>query len=94
MIVGFVGAGHIAHALAEGWSRPGLAGAPQLRYYDVETHKAADLATACGGSVAADLAALVSGTDLVLVAVRPQPMEDVEGEHGIRGLSDSAVDWA
>ena len=72
MIVGLIGAGHIAHALAEGWSRPGLSGAPQLLFHDVDAVRAADLAASCGGAVAADLAGLVTAADLVLVAVRPQ----------------------
>jgi pyrroline-5-carboxylate reductase len=72
MIVGFIGAGHIAHALAEGWSRPGLPGAPQLRYFDVDAGRAEALAASCGGEVATDAGALVGASDLVLVCVRPQ----------------------
>jgi len=77
MIAGFIGAGHIAHALAEGWSRPGLAGAPQLLFYDVDAARAAELAAASGGAAAADLAGLVASAGLVLVAVRPQHVEAV-----------------
>ena len=72
MIVGLIGAGHIAHALAEGWSRPGLTDPPQLLAYDVDAARAADLSAACRGTAAADLAGLVASADLVLVAVRPQ----------------------
>ena len=54
MIVGFIGAGHIAHALAEGWSRPRLAGPPSLFFFDVDAGRAAELAAACGGAAAAD----------------------------------------
>jgi pyrroline-5-carboxylate reductase len=77
MIVGFIGAGHIAHALAEGWSRPGLPDPPQLLFYDVDAGRAAALAAACGGATAADAGALVAGADLVLVCVRPQHVAEV-----------------
>ena len=77
MIVGFIGAGHIAHALAEGWSRPGLPDAPALLYFDVDAGRAAGLAAACGGAVAADAGALVEAADIVLVCVRPQHVAEV-----------------
>lgn len=77
MIVGFIGAGHIARALAEGWSRPGLDDPPELRFFDVDGGRAAGLAAACGGAAAADLSGLVRGSDLVLVAVRPQQVAEV-----------------
>ena len=77
MIVGFIGAGHIAHALAEGWSRPGLAGPPELLSFDVEVGRADALAAACGGGVAGDARALVEASDLVLVCVRPQHVAEV-----------------
>jgi pyrroline-5-carboxylate reductase len=80
MIVGFVGAGHIAHALAEGWSRPGLADAPQLLFFDVDAGRAAALAADCGGTVAAGLGELVAAADFVLVAVRPQHVAGVLAE--------------
>jgi len=77
MIVGFIGAGHIAHALAEGWSRSGLPDPPQLVFFDVDAGRAAALAAACGGEVAADAGALVEAADLVLVCVRPQHVAEV-----------------
>ena len=80
MIVGFVGAGHIAHALAEGWSRPGLVDAPQLIFFDVDARRAAGLAAVCGGAAAADLVELVTAADLVLIAVRPQHVTEVLSE--------------
>lgn len=77
MIVGFIGAGHITHALAEGWTRPGLASPPGLSFFDVVPERAAELAAACGGAAADGLDDLVTGSDLVVVAVRPQHVEDV-----------------
>jgi pyrroline-5-carboxylate reductase len=75
--VGLIGAGHIAHALAEGWSRPGVPGAPSLSFFDVDAAKARELAAACGGTAAVTAAVLVTAADLVIVAVRPQQVEDV-----------------
>jgi pyrroline-5-carboxylate reductase len=77
MIVGFIGAGHIAHALAEGWSRPGLQDPPELLFHDADAARAAGLAVECGGATAADARALVAGADLVLVCVRPQHVAEV-----------------
>jgi pyrroline-5-carboxylate reductase len=77
MNVGLIGAGHIARALAEGWSRSGVGAAPQLRFFDVEPGKAAALAAASGGEATASLAELVSLSDLVVVAVRPQHVDAV-----------------
>ncbi|MFA4965107.1 MAG: pyrroline-5-carboxylate reductase dimerization domain-containing protein [Thermoleophilia bacterium] len=77
MIVGLIGAGHIAQALAEGWSRSGLTAAPRLRFYDVDSEKAASLAARCGGEAAASLAGLVAPCDLIVVAVRPQHVDGV-----------------
>jgi pyrroline-5-carboxylate reductase len=78
--VGLIGAGHIAHALAEGWSRADLAGAPSLTFFDVDAGKARDLAAATGGAAAASAIDLVASVDLVVVAVRPQHVEAVLGE--------------
>lgn len=80
MRVGFIGAGHIARALGEGWSRPELAGAPALAYLDVASEAAVQAAAATGASVAADLAELVGASDAVIVAVRPEQVEAVLAE--------------
>jgi len=75
--VGLIGAGHIARALAEGWSRPGVPGAPSVVFFDVDAAKARELAAATGGAAAATAAALVAEADLIIVAVRPQLVEGV-----------------
>ena len=76
MNVGLIGAGHIARALAEGWSRPDVPGPPSLIFFDVDAAKARELAAATG-SAAATAAELVAEADLVIVAVRPQHVEGV-----------------
>ena len=77
MNVGLIGAGHIARALAEGWSRPDVPGPPSLSFFDVDAAKARELAAASGGRDAATAAELVAGAELVIVAVRPQHIEGV-----------------
>jgi pyrroline-5-carboxylate reductase len=75
--VGLIGAGHIAHALAEGWGRPDVPGRPSLIFFDVDAAKARELAAASGGAAATTAAELVAAADLVVVAVRPQHVEGV-----------------
>ncbi len=77
MIVGIVGAGHIAHALAEGWVRPSAAAPPSLLIFDIEAARAEALAAATGGAAAASAADVAASSDLVLVAVRPPEVEAV-----------------
>jgi pyrroline-5-carboxylate reductase len=62
--VGLIGAGHIARALAEGWSRPEVSAPPTLVFFDI-------------GAVAATASELIAVADLVIVAVRPQQVESV-----------------
>ncbi|NLE21573.1 MAG: NAD(P)-binding domain-containing protein [Actinobacteria bacterium] len=77
MRVGCIGAGHIARALGQGWSRPALEGAPALAYHDVSPEAAERAAEATGAAVAGDLRDLVERSDVVVVAVRPQQVAEV-----------------
>jgi pyrroline-5-carboxylate reductase len=77
MRVGFIGAGHIARALGQGWRRPGLANPPALLYHDVAPDAAARVAAETGATVAATLAELIDRADVVIVAVRPQDVAGV-----------------
>ena len=80
--VGFIGAGHIARALAQGWSRPGLADRPRLAFFDVAPERAAEAAAATSGEAVASAADLVGGSDMVVLAVRPQHVEAVLADVG------------
>jgi pyrroline-5-carboxylate reductase len=80
MRVGFIGAGHIARALGQGWSRPELADPPSLTYLDVSADAAAQAAAETGAALAASFAELVEGSDVVIVAVRPQHVAEVLAE--------------
>jgi pyrroline-5-carboxylate reductase len=75
--VGLIGCGHIARALAEGWSLHGLDGAPKLVFYDIDSARAERLAALSGGQAVPSAAALVEASDLVIVAVRPQQVAEV-----------------
>jgi len=80
--VGFIGAGHIARALAAGWCRPEVADPPALAFYDVSPEAAERAATDCGGEVADGAPGLVAAADLVVVAVRPQQVAGVLADVG------------
>ena len=60
MKVGFIGAGHIASALGQGWSRPELEVPPELTYLDVSAEAAARAASDTGAAVAGSLADLIA----------------------------------
>ena len=84
MNVGLIGCGHIARALAEGWSRGGLNDAPALAFYDVDGARAERLAAASGGRAVPTAAALVAAVDVVVLAVRPQHVAGVLDHIGAR----------
>jgi pyrroline-5-carboxylate reductase len=78
--IGLIGVGHIARALATGWS--GVQSAPGLLCHDVVPGRAEETASVLGGRAASSPRELVMGSDLVIVAVRPQDVGDVLGEIG------------
>jgi pyrroline-5-carboxylate reductase len=80
MRVGFIGAGHIARALGQGWSRRGLDHPPELTYLDVSVESAAGAAGDTGAAVAESLVDLIQASDIVVVAVRPQHVAGVLAE--------------
>ena len=92
MNVGLLGAGHIARALAEGWSLHGdRPGRPErLTFFDVVPDAAAALAADTGGVAADDAVALVEASDTVIVAVRPPHVEPLLTEIG-SALGDRAL---
>jgi pyrroline-5-carboxylate reductase len=84
MNVGLIGAGHIARALAEGWSRPGERAdrLDRLTVFDLVPDRAAALAADAGGAAADDVPGLVRVADVVIVAVRPSDVAGVLAEIG------------
>jgi pyrroline-5-carboxylate reductase len=73
MNVGLLGAGRIATAFAEGWSRAGLEASrrPAVWLYDVVEARARELAGRTGAQVAGSPGELARAVDLVVVAVEP-----------------------
>lgn len=73
MLVGLLGAGHIARALASGWRRPELApdARPGLLVFDPEADRAAALDDESDALVCGSVAELVAGSEFVVLAMRP-----------------------
>ncbi len=84
MNVGFIGAGHIAGAMARGWHASRAAEVPTLLFHDLAPGRAAEVAAACGGAAFASVAELVAASDHVFVAVRPQDVDAVLATAGPR----------
>ncbi len=82
LTVGFIGAGHIAGALARGWAATSAPDAPAVCFFDVVPERAVTAATACGGAACFSPAELVAASDLVVVAVRPPDVAAVLAEIG------------
>lgn len=82
LTVGFIGAGHIAGALARGWAASSAPDAPVLRFFDVVPEKAAAAASACGGAACVSPVELVTASDVVVLAVRPSDVATVLTEIG------------
>lgn len=75
MIVGFVGSGSMAAAIARGWGGE----FEQMLFSDSGSGRAQALAVELGGEVASN-AEIASRADLVLLAVKPNKLENVAPE--------------
>lgn len=79
MKVGFVGAGNMAGGLARGWAAAqGETGAPEaMLFADADPGKAKALAEEVGGEAAEGNLAVADGSDLVVLAVKPNILDEV-----------------
>jgi pyrroline-5-carboxylate reductase len=79
MRLGFVGAGNMAGGLARGWAAArGEAGAPEtMLFADAESEKARRLAEEVGGEALQGNFALADQSDLVVLAVKPNVLDEV-----------------
>jgi pyrroline-5-carboxylate reductase len=77
MIIGFVGAGNMAAAIARGWAGEG----DTMLFSDGGSGRAAALAAEIGGEIAAN-PEIAARADLVIVAVKPAKLDDVAPELG------------
>lgn len=76
MIVGFVGSGSMAAAMARGW----IGGAEQMLFTDSGSGRAAELAREVDGEALGTNAELAERADLVVLAVKPAKLEEVASE--------------
>src|SRR3954453_3292799 len=80
MIVGFLGSGNMAAAMARGWAGSG-AGAPErMLFTDSGSGRAQALATDVGGEVAESNGRLAEASDLLVLAVKPKDLEAVAAD--------------
>ena len=79
MRLGFVGAGNMAGGLARGWAAArGEPGAPEaMLFADADPSKAAALAEEVGGEAVEGNLALADKSDLVVLAVKPNVLDEV-----------------
>jgi pyrroline-5-carboxylate reductase len=79
MKVGFVGSGNMAGGLARGWAAAsGEPGAPDaMLFADADPGKASALAEELGGEAMEGNMAVADGSDLVVLAVKPNVLDEV-----------------
>jgi pyrroline-5-carboxylate reductase len=79
MKLGFVGAGNMAGGLARGWAASqGEPGAPEaMLFADADPKKARQLAEEVGGEAVEGNLALADSSDLVVLAVKPNVLDEV-----------------
>jgi pyrroline-5-carboxylate reductase len=76
MIVGFCGAGNMAAAIARGWA--GQWG--QMLFFDADSDKARNLAGDLGGEAVESNGELAERADVVVLAVKPDVLQQAAGE--------------
>jgi pyrroline-5-carboxylate reductase len=75
--IGFLGAGKMAMALAQGWIKAGLAAADRICASDPVPAAREQFAKTTGAAVTDDNARVVTQANVVVLAVKPQNMMDV-----------------
>ena len=78
MIVGFVGSGSMAAAMARGWGDD----VEGMLFTDLGSGRARELARELGGEAPASNAELAQRADLIVLAVKPAKLDEVAGEIG------------
>jgi len=78
--IGFIGAGRMATALAQGLIRSGFVTAEQIIASDVEPAARAAFERETGAATAADNAAVVAHSSAIVLAVKPQSLAGVLAE--------------
>lgn len=78
--VGFLGAGQMATALANGWLKAGLVSANTLRASDPYAEARGKFQQATGGSTSVDNLDIVKHSQILILAVKPQMMAPLLAE--------------
>ncbi len=78
--IGFIGAGQMATALAQGFVRAGLVQPERLMASDPVPQARARFAQATGGQAGSDNLLVISQADVIFLAVKPQHMAGLWGE--------------
>jgi pyrroline-5-carboxylate reductase len=84
MIIGLVGSGNMATALARGWGEPVLC-------TDVVEERARALAAATGGEALASNAELADRADVVMLCHKPYQLDEVAGQIGGRAKAIASI---
>ena len=79
MVVGFIGAGNMAAGMARGWARAEVK-PERMLFTDAGSGKATALAEEVGGEAIGSNAELAREAELVVLAVKPNHLEDVAAE--------------
>ncbi|MDQ5893851.1 MAG: Pyrroline-5-carboxylate reductase [Actinomycetota bacterium] len=77
MIVGFIGSGNMAAAMARGWASASGESPSRMLFTDSGSGRATALADEVGGDAVASNDDLVRESDFVILAVKPASLEDV-----------------
>jgi len=82
MKLGFVGAGNMAGGLSRGWAAArGEPGAPEAMVFsDADPERARALAQEVGGAALESNSAVAEAADLVVLAVKPNVLDEVAGD--------------
>ncbi len=77
MIVGFIGSGNMAAAMAHGWASSGSDLPAQMLFTDSGSGRATALANDVGGKAVDSNDELVRGSDFVVLAMKPKSLAEV-----------------
>src|SRR5215213_9169519 len=85
--IGFIGCGRMATAIAQGLVRAGFVGPSQITGSDPSTATGEAFTKASGAPVVADNVSVLTGSDVIVLAVKPQHMPAVLKEiaRGVEG---------
>lgn len=80
MILGFIGSGNMAQAMARGWAKVPAGGPQEMVFCDAGSGRATALAEEVGGHAVASAAELVDASDAIILAFPPSLISEVATE--------------